>query len=207
MTFKRRITLVLAVLAVLPAIAKAQTTITNNVTAAAEGGRGGRGGDGGRGGTVVGGGGVYPSTIRNTPSSAIAMAAAYCQNAAGVGGSGPGFSFQALFGGHDVDCKRLNFAIFLTNVGRGDEALALLMNNREVADAFRTADYWRQARVAQVQPTAVAAAPPDPLPSRRDCIALRTLSRRWTPAQRLQYNRGCASMEVVQRGSPRQTRY
>ena len=191
MKFKRRITLILAVLAMLPAIAEAQTTINNNVTAA--GGLGGLGGDGGNGGVAVGGGrdGGYPSTIRNTPSSAIAMAAAYCQNATGVGGSGPGFSFQALFGGHDVDCKRLNFAVFLMNVGRGDEALALLMNNREVADAFSTADRWRQVRAAQAQPTAVAAASPDPLPSRKDCIALRALSRRWTPAQRLQYNRGC----------------
>jgi hypothetical protein len=188
----REATLTAAILAILPAIAKAQTSITTNLTAAVTA-------------AATSDGGGYPSTIRNTPSNAIAMATAYCQNAAGVGGSGPGFSFQALFGGHDIDCKRLNFAIFLANVGRGDEALAVLMNNREIADAFRTAGRWRQERAAQVQPTAVAAAPLDPRPSRRDCAALRTLVRSWTPAQWLHYNRGCRSstLAIRQRGRAR----
>lgn len=166
------------IISMLPVIASAQTsnntTTTTNLSLSASATRGND-----------------PSTIRNTPSSAIAMATAYCQNVAGIGGSGPGFSLQALFGGHDIDCKRLNFAIFLANTGRTDEALAVLINNREVAEAFRTADRWRQERAAQLQSTTITAGPPDPLPSRKDCAALRILSRQWTQAQRLQYNRGC----------------
>jgi hypothetical protein len=161
----------------------------------ATGGAGGGGGAGGQGGTGYGSanssGGVAsnsntfnsnsPSTIRNTPGIALGMATAYCQNSAGVGGSGPGFSFSAMFGRHDEDCIRYNYALALQVLGEPEAALLVMAKNREVNEALTESRNRRNAQAAQpVTITRVVPMHPatarDPRPSRTQCNAIRRVA-------------------------------
>lgn len=167
----------------------------------AQGGVGGEGGRGGRGGTGGGavvtnnntvnsvpgsGGGNYPSTIRNTPSSTLALATAYCQNNAGIAGSGAGFSFSAAAGKHDIDCKRLNYGMLLSSLGMTQEAVLVIANNEEVNKAIWEAHHQREAAavaqpvasrpVAQRRSSMNPASNGDPRPSARQCDDMRSLS-------------------------------
>lgn len=155
-------------------------------TSSATGGLGGAGGAGGLGGT----GGVASSqtgastasgtsnangnvsnsntftspsnlTVRSVPSVSLGMGTAYCQNSAGVGGSGVGFSFQAMMGRHDADCIRYNNALALQALGDPEAAILVLSNNREVNAAVTESRRRRAAAQAQ---TVQAASPAAPLP-------------------------------------------
>lgn len=121
-----------------------------------------------------------PSTIRNTPSVALGMATAYCQNSAGVGGSGPGFSFSAMFGKHDQDCVRYNYALALQALGEPEAALLVMSNNSEVNKALTESRTRRNAAMAPVpalQPVGMnAATARDPRPSRGQCNSIRRLA-------------------------------
>lgn len=135
-------------------------------------GQGGTGiggtGVGGTGGTASGGQGGSatvnmnsPSsvTVRNVPNSTLALATAYCQNNAGVSGSGVGFGFSAAFGRHDIDCRRLNFALILHSMGYDAQAIHVLMNNSEVKAAFDA--------TPSTQPTTQPVASAQPAPKKR----------------------------------------
>lgn len=157
---------------------------------------GGAGGFGGAGGTGQGGSSTAtagsgslsntntftsPSTIRNVPSVALGMATAYCQNSGGVGGSGVGFSFQAMFGKHDADCVRYNYALALNAMGEPEAALLVMANNREVNAALTESRNRRNAQVTQ--PVAIMRVVPmnpatarDPRPSRGQCNAIRRVA-------------------------------
>lgn len=153
---------------------------------------GGAGGVGGAGGTSQSGsrsaanGSVSsantftsPSTLRNTPSSTLALGTAYCQNSAGITGSGPGFSFGASFGKHDADCIRFNQAMALAALGEQEAAILVLANSREVNAAVSEARRRAAARqvAAPVQSVAMnPASPRDPRPSPQQCGALRRLA-------------------------------
>lgn len=168
----------------------------------ATGGAGGSGGFGGTGGTATSSSGSSraaggsangqvsnsntfntnnPSTIRNTPSVALGMATAYCQNSAGIGGSGPGFSFQALMGRHDADCVRYNYALALQAMGEQEAALLVMANNKEVNAAITESRNRRNAAamapVVPVQPVGMnAATARDPRPSAAQCARIRRLA-------------------------------
>ncbi len=121
-----------------------------------------------------------PSTIRNTPSVALGMATAYCQNSAGLAGSGPGFSFSALMGRHDADCVRYNYALALQALGEPEAALLVMANNGEVNKALTESRNRRNAAVAAApipQPVGMnAATARDPRPSRAQCNSIRRLA-------------------------------
>lgn len=118
----------------------------------AAGGAGGMGGNaaGGTGGSVTnnvtGGNFNYP---RQAPPVSLGVATAYCGNSAGGGGSGSGFGFSALFGWHDRDCKRQNYALILAALGQADAALLEIANDKEVNAAIWEAHRQRQARSAE----------------------------------------------------------
>jgi hypothetical protein len=167
-----------------------QTVTGNNPTANASGGAGGQGGRGGRavvtnnntitaggaGGAAGGVGGGYPSTIRNTPATTLALATAYCQNNGGATGSGPGFSFGLALGKHDIDCKRVNYAMLLEAMGDREAALLVIANNPEVNAALQEAARQRGAVRQVAQPVAMKPATSrEPRPSTRDCSVLRGL--------------------------------
>lgn len=153
-------------------------------TSTSQGGMGGAGGYGGSsGGNNVTSSNTFnsnsPSTIRNTPSVALGMATAYCQNSAGAGVSAPGFSITGMFGKHDADCVRYNYALALQALGEPEAALLVMANNREV-NAALTESRNRRNAVQQVAITRVVPMNPatarDPRPSRRQCEQLRRLA-------------------------------
>lgn len=167
-----------------------QSVTGNNSSANSAGGAASaNGGQGGRGGRAVvtnnntvtagpgGVGGGYPSTIRNTPATTLALATAYCQNNGGATGSGPGFSFGLAIGKHDIDCKRVNYAMLLEAMGNREAALLVIANNPEVNAALHEAARQRSA-AQQAQPVMASSAEADPTASDDKCDAVRNVRRR-----------------------------
>lgn len=150
------------------------------------------------GGTVnntiasAGGGGGYPSTIRNTPSVGLALATAYCQNNGGVTGSGPGFSFGLALGRHDIDCKRLNYAMLLEALGQREAALLVVANNEEVNAALAEAAK-RAAAHAASRPAAPSLVSYGPRPTPHDCSVLTALAERRDATQDAYFRQYCGA--------------
>lgn len=186
-------------------------SVGNTTAAGGAGGQGGAATARGQGGAVTNNiaGGNVPSTIRNTPSVALALATAYCANSGGATGSGPGFSFGLAFGRHDIDCKRVNFALLLEGMGRREEALLVLANNREVSAAIVEANRQREAvRAASLQQpprrsgvmVPAGAIGPSPADCRAMGRALRETRRRTDAsavASRDYYDAHCVEAELV----------
>lgn len=186
-------------------------SVGNTTAAGGAGGQGGAATARGQGGAVTNNiaGGNVPSTIRNTPSVALALATAYCANSGGATGSGPGFSFGLAFGKHDIDCKRVNFALLLEGMGRREEALLVLANNREVSAAIVEANRQREAvRAASLQQpprrggvmVPAGSLGPSPADCRAMGRALRETRRRTDAsavASRDYYDAHCVEAELV----------
>lgn len=159
---------------------------------------GGAGGAGGAGGNARGGrasvtnnigsggggnsGGGYPSASRTAPSIALGMATAYCQNSAGMGGSGPGFSFSAMFGKHDQDCVRYNYALALEAMGDREAAMLVMANNPEV-NAALTESRNRRNSATQASVPAEATKPSYCAPIRGESTADRLMRQRQPSCQ------------------------